>query len=86
MEPIFTIVTESKLVLLASRQANTLRRVVGARNSDIIGKPMDQEDGRLVSQKTDLTMWEFRILLYEKGKGYYWLLPASWSQNPLFLQ
>ena len=56
MEPIFTIVTESKLVLRASRQANTLRRLVGARDSDIIGKPTDQEDGRLVSQKTDLTM------------------------------
>ena len=56
MEPICNIFTESKLILLASRQANKLRRVVGARNSDFIGKPMDQEDGGLMSQKTILTM------------------------------
>ena len=52
MEPISKIFTECKLILLASRQANKLRKVVGARNSDFIGKPMDHEDGGLVSQKS----------------------------------
>ena len=64
MEPIFNIFTESKLILLASREATKLRRVVGARNCDFTGKPMDQENGGLVSQRTVFPKLEFSLLLH----------------------
>ena len=50
-----TSVTESKLTLLAARQANkSERQGVEARNMNLLEKPADQEDGRLISQSNHL--------------------------------
>lgn len=40
----------------------------------LFGKPAVQEDGRLMCQRTIFPELEFRLLFYEKGKGYGWLL------------
>ena len=48
-------VTESKLVLLTTRQANQPRdKVLGQGVVTLSGKPANLEDGRLVSQRTIL--------------------------------
>ena len=52
-------VTESKLVLLTSRQANKLRdEFLGAKNSDFIQKPRTLVPGPISPEL------EFRLLLY----------------------
>ena len=49
------IVTESKLILLATRQANeSKRRGVEARKMTLFGKPADRKDGRLAPQNNHL--------------------------------
>ena len=51
-------VTRSKLVLLATTKANkSKRRGVGPRNMTLFREPADQEDGRLKSQITILSVW-----------------------------
>ena len=58
-------VTKSKLVLLATRQTNKSRgEVLGQGIVTLFGKPADQEDGGLVSQRTIFRELEFRLLLY----------------------
>ena len=50
-----TTVTESKLSLLATQQANKSKRQgVKARNPTLFGEPTDQEDGRLMSLNNHL--------------------------------
>ena len=58
-------VTESKFILLAAKQVNKsrdelLRQGIVA----LFGKPADQEEGGLLSQRTVLPGLEFRLLLY----------------------
>ena len=49
------IITESKLALLTTGQANeSERRGVEARNTILFRKPADQEDGRLMFQNNHL--------------------------------
>ena len=49
------LVTECKLSLLATQQANKFkRRGVEARNMTLLGKLADGEDGRLMSQNNHL--------------------------------
>ena len=63
MQALGVDVTESKLVLLAARQANKLRgESLGQGMVTLFGKPADQGDG-LVSQRTILPEIEFRLLL-----------------------
>lgn len=58
-------VTESKVVPLAARQANKSRDALLGQGIVISFKrPADQEDGRLMSQRTILPVLEFRPLLY----------------------
>ena len=53
--PVCTTVTESKLSLLATQQANKSKRQgVKARNPTLFGEPTDQEDGRLMSLNNHL--------------------------------
>ena len=55
-------VTESKLLLLATRQANKLRdELLGQGIATLFRKPADWEDGGLVSQRTILPNLEFRF-------------------------
>ena len=57
-------VTKSKSVLLTACQANKLRnKVLGQGTATLLGKPVDQEDGGLVSQRTIKTELEFMLLL-----------------------
>ena len=56
------IVTEFKLILLATCQANKLKdKLLGQERVILFKKPAKQEDGELASQGTIL---EFRHLLY----------------------
>ena len=58
-------VTESKLELLTTQQANKSRdELLGQVISTLFGKPADREDGGLVSQRTIFPKSEFRLLLY----------------------
>ena len=58
-------VTKSKLIRLATKQANKLRdNLLGQGIVTLFGKPGEREDGELVSQKTILPKLEFRLLLY----------------------
>ena len=58
-------VTESKLILLAIPQANKSRdELFGQGIVTLFGKPADQEDGGLVSQRTILPELACRLLLY----------------------
>ena len=62
---VYIIVTESKLVLLAARQANKSRdELLGQGIETSFGKPADWEDGGLVSQRAIFPELEFRLLLY----------------------
>ena len=73
--------------LLTAQHANKSEdKLFGQGLVTLLGKPADQDNGKLVSQKTILSKLEFRVLLYWKGKGYGWLLQTSWCCNPLFLQ
>ena len=72
-------VIESKLMLLAPRQANTWRdESLGQGIATLFGKPVDQEDGKLLFQRTIVPELEFR-LFYTKGEG---VKPnISWFQS-----
>ena len=59
------IVIKSKLMLLAVQQENKSRfKSLGQGMVTLLGKPADQEDDGLVSQRTTLTKLEFRLVLY----------------------
>jgi len=49
-------------------QANKSEEELGQEITSLIGKLADQEDGRLVSQKTYLPQFESGLLLY-RGRG-----------------
>lgn len=60
-----THVTESKLILLATQQADKSRdKVMEQGLATLFRNPTDREDGGLVSQRTTLLVLEFRLLLY----------------------
>ena len=78
--------TESKLVLLTAQQANTLRNeLLGQGVVTLFGKTEDQEDGEVVSQRTDLPELEVRLFYTKRGRGCGWLLQISGCRNRLFL-
>ena len=59
------IVTESKLVLLTTQQADKLRdELLGQGIVTLLRKPADREAGGLLSQRTILPKSEFKLLLY----------------------
>ena len=63
------MLTESKLTLLATRQANVpinRRRGVETRNMTLSGKPADPEDGRLMSQNNHLLGFGCQFLLQHR--------------------
>lgn len=63
--PINLFVTESKLLLLATRQANKLRdKVLGQGIRTLFAKPADREDSGLLSQRTVFPELQLRLLLY----------------------
>ena len=65
---VWPIVTDSRVVLLTAWQSNKLGdELLGSGIITSFGKTADQEDGRLVSQRTILCQSEFRVLLYKKG-------------------
>ena len=62
---LYTRVTESQLIPLTARQANKLtHELLGQGIATLFGKPADQEDGGLVSQRTIFPDLEFKTLLY----------------------
>ena len=59
------VVTRSRFVLLTARQANKSRgELLGQGIATLFGKPANQEDGGLMSQRTILPELEFKLLLY----------------------
>ena len=59
------LVTKSKLLRLATRQANKSRdKWLGQGRGTLFGKPADREDGGHVSQRTVFPELEFRLLLH----------------------
>ena len=73
---------ESKFELLAPRQADKSRdKLLGQGIVTLFGKPADQENGGLMSQRTILSELEFRLLLYWSGREQIQTLPGS-SQTP----
>ena len=81
LEATLQIVTESKLIRLATLQANKPRdKLLGQGIVTLFGKPADREDSELVSQRTSLPKSEFSFLLYwEEGITWNisWCRPAS---------
>lgn len=63
---VLSIVIESKLVLLTTGQENKLRQVLGKAIMNLSGKPANQEDSGIASQRIILSEVEFRPLLYLK--------------------
>ena len=62
---LFLVVSESKLTLLTTQQANKSRDELLAQGiATLFGKPAHGEDGGLVFQRTILPELEFRLLLY----------------------
>lgn len=63
------VVTTSKVVLLTAWQASKSRgELLGQGIAALFGKPANQEDGALTSQRIFLPELEFRLLLYGKGR------------------
>lgn len=63
-QSIMPFLMESKLLLLPALQANMSRDKMWAQGIAILfGKPMDQEDGGLVFQRSIIPWLEFRLLL-----------------------
>ena len=57
--------TKSRFILLTAQQASTSRsKLLGQGIVTLLEKPVDREDGRLVSQGTVLPELEFGFLLY----------------------
>ena len=74
-----TLVTESKLALLATRQASRSREeLLGQGIANLSGKPADRGDGGLLSQRTILLELEFFCTKGGGGvSGYCKLLGAG---------
>ena len=65
------------LSLLAAWQANKSEaKLLGQGIRLLIQNPADQENGRLLSQRTISPQSEFQLLLYEEGEGE-WLAVAD---------